>query len=196
MAYIGGGLGDLFNISSPRDLLQNEWVVFAGVFLLTFGIVYISISKFFSSTKKASFEDLLRGKSDKLVAHPAAVVVALVIAFFTAAAVVQEDIVQQYFGSVLTIWIGVFVFIVLVILTIPFYKALKHALGEGKFPTVVANFFFVGCFWASLKFLLPVESLYYIPYNMQDIYSWLISIAGLIVMLVVGLILGLIFGKK
>jgi hypothetical protein len=195
MAYFNG-LNDMFNISSPRDLLQNDWVVFSGVFLLAFAIVYFSIGRFFSSKKAATLEDLLRGKGDKFSAHPAAAVIALVIAFFTASAVVREDIVQKYFGSVLTIWIGVFVFIVLVILTIPFYKSLKNSLGNGKFATVFANCFLVLCFWASLKFLLPIESLYYIPYNLQDIYGWLISISGLIVLLVVGSILGLIFGKK
>lgn len=177
-------------IGSPQDLLQNDWVIFIGVFLLTYAILYFSLSKFFSGEKKAGLEDLLRGKGDKTIAHPAGAIVSAVIAFFTAAAVARGEIISQYFGAILGGWIMIFVAIVLVILTLPFFKALKAALGAGRVAGVITGLVIGFLYWYFISNVLLSQGSYSLSYGLYDFLSAFIYNGGLVILLIAGAVIG------
>jgi hypothetical protein len=181
MAYLPG----MGYIGSPQDLLQNEWVIFAAIFLLTFAIVYFSISKFFSSEKKAGLEDLLRGKGDKTIAHPTALIVSLVIALFTSAAASRAGPFYEYFANVLGAWMLIFIIIVMVIISLPFFKAIKYAFGNNWFMGLISGVVVAVTYWN-----LVIKSDWF--YNSfaysamgwsESAYSFLTSSSGLIVLI-------------
>ncbi len=191
MVYLRG----LGYISSPQELLQNEWVLFVGVFLLVFAVVYISLANAFFKKKEQSLKDVLLGIKGNSPAKGPIVVISGVIALFSAAAIIQQDLVRVYFGAVLSVWVSVFVFIVLVLLTVPFYKALKQNIG--KTPAILGTI--IG-FWVILKFVLPQtemfwNGLYNLPYSVQNFYDFVVSPVFLIIALIVGFIVSKI-GKK
>ncbi len=175
-------------ISSPQDLLQNEWVVFIGVFLLVFAVVYIGLAGFFiKSDKQTAFEKLMELKAKKNGEKGPLVVIAAVISLFTSAAVARGDIIYQYFGAVLGTWILVFVLIVMFMLLIPFYRAFKNSVGK-TFAMLLMILFF----WFSIKLFFPdlLYSGYYsfsnYFYQIEQFYLTVSQTWFLIVALIVG----------
>lgn len=193
MVYIRG----LGYIGSPQELLQNEWVIFAGIFLLTFAVVYYSIGRRFSSKSDISMQDWINGRTNKSIkVHPSAVIISGVIAFFTAAAVNQDYLIYEMFGNILGGWILVFTFIVMFLLAIPFLKALKSGLGGGKLAGVISGGFVGISFWLVVKHVFPYDFYYNMTYDIQRIYDFFISINGAIVLVVAGIVIGLIVSIK
>jgi len=177
-----GVMVNYYNLS-PSELLQNEWVVFAGVFLLVFAMVFFALSRQFSSKKKNKYPWLNEvDASNKAVPG----IIALVIAFFSAATFVRQNLIEGIFGEAITVWIFLLVLIVLVILFIPFYKALKQNVGEG-----IAIFIILFGVWAVLKFGFDPYQ-YNLPYNFYEIYDFIISPIFLIILIVIGGVIALI----
>lgn len=177
-------MANYYNLS-PSELLQNEWVVFAGVFLVVFAMVFLALSRQFSSKKKDPWG---REWMDKHSIDNKAIpgIIALVIAFFSAAAFVKNNLIEGIFGEALTIWIFLLVLIVLVMLSIPFYKALKQNVGGG-----IAIFIIVVGLWTILKFGFdPFQ--YNLPYGFYEIYELVVHPVFLIILIVVGGMVALI----
>ena len=168
---------------SPSELLQNEWVVFIGVFLIVFAMVFLALSRQFSSKKKNKMMPwLTETESNKAIPG----IIALVIAFFSAAAFVKNNLIEGIFGEAITVWIFLLVLIVLVILFIPFYKALKQNVGEG-----IAIFIILFGVWAVLKFGFDPYQ-YNLPYDFYEIYDFVIAPIFLFILIVVGGVITLI----
>jgi len=173
---------DFYNIS-PSDFLENEWIIFGGVFLLIFAMVFLALSRQFSSKKKNKmFPWMEDTESNKAIPG----VIALVIAFFTASAFVKQNLISGFFGEAITAWIFLLVLIVLVMLSIPFYKALKKNIGAA--PAIFIILFGV---WAILKFGFDPYQ-YNLPYQFYDFYEFIITPVFLIVLIVIGVIASLI----
>jgi len=136
-----------YYLGSPQDLFRNEWVIFTGVFLLTFAVIYFSISKFFASTKKANWRSIIEGKGDVTKVHPAAVIISIVIAFFTAASISRYGPFYDYFANILGSWMLIFVLIVLFILTLPFFKALKRSFGDTSYMGAIFGVVLAVVYW-------------------------------------------------
>ncbi len=174
---------------SPSELLQNEWVVFIGVFLLVFAMVFLSLSRQFSSKKKNKMMPwLTETESNKAIPG----IIALVIAFFSAAAFVKNNLIEGIFGEAITIWIFLLVLIVLVMLSIPFYKVLKQNVGGGIAISIIV----VGL-WLILRFGFD-PSQYNLLSEFYEIYEFIITPAFLIILIFVGGVITLIkkSGKK
>ena len=172
-------MANYYNLS-PSELLQNEWVVFGGVFLLVFAMVFLALSRQFSSKKK--IKPWLSEVDTSNKAIPG--VIALVIAFFSAATFVKNNLIEGIFGEALTAWIFLLVLIVLVILSVPFYKALKQNVGGGIAISII-----VAGLWVILKFGFdPFQ--YNLPTSFYDFYEIIINPVFLIVLIVIG---GVIF---
>lgn len=168
---------------SPSEFLQNEWIVFIGVFLLIFAMVFLALSNFFTrSKKKGSFLEPDKNLENKAIPG----VIALVIAFFSAATFVRQNLIEGIFGEALTAWIFLLVLIVLVILSIPFYKALKKNVGGG-----IAIFIIVVGLWAILKFGFDPYQ-YNLPSGFGEIYDFVIAPGFLIFLIVMGVVVSLI----
>src|SRR3989344_9667978 len=100
--YFGGRYFDL----NPYTFLENEWIVFFGVFLIVFALVYIALNNTFGERKKSSNMWV-----PPWVAQPAAphykgaiVVISLVVAFFTASVFVQRGWIDNYFSEAIAGW--------------------------------------------------------------------------------------------
>ncbi len=169
---------------SPSDILESEWLVFAGVFLVVFAMVYISLSNFFTKGKKKQYP--WESDSKVLENKSSVAIISLIIAFFTAAAFVRQNLIEGIFGEALSVWIFVLVLIVLVILSIPFYKALKQNVGGG-----IAIFIIVAGLWAILKFGFD-PSHYNLPSGFYDVYEIVVHPVFLIVLVGVGIVKSLI----
>ncbi len=167
---------DFYGIS-PSELLQNEWFVFGGIFLLVFAFVYFSLSNFFTREhKNKMFPWLSETQENKGPVF----VISLVIALFTAAAFAQKDYLSQYMGEAVTIWITIVVLIVMVILSIPFYKALKASVGG-----VIAGVVIIALIWGGLNIINPYELVPSASYNesFQQFYEAVTSPVILLVIL-------------
>ncbi|GEM_PF-1240761 len=169
---------------SPSELLQNEWVVFAGVFLLVFAMVFFALSRQFSSKKKNSAFPWMNDTDNSNKAVPG--IIALVIAFFSAATFVRQNLIEGIFGEAITIWIFLLVLVVLVMLSIPFYKALKQNVGGGFAISIIV----VGL-WVILRFGFDPNQ-YNLPYNFYEVYDFVIAPAFLFILIVVGGVITLI----
>lgn len=181
-----------FNLPySPAELLQSEWVVFSGIFLMVFAIVYIALASFFEKKSNQSPLQAALGiaGAGKEAARGPLIVIAAVVALFTSASVTRNVLFAQYLGNVVGLWVGVFVAIVLVMLLAPFYKALKVSIG--KVPATVVIVF---VFWLLLKFMVPVDIFYSLnlSYVVQDWYSFIVSIWGLVVVEIIGIVVSLL----
>ena len=166
---------------SPADFLENEWLVFAGVFLLVFAMVFLALSNMFSRKKKnKAFPWLAETESNKTIPG----VIAMVIALFSAAAFVRNNLIEGIFGEAITAWILLIVLIVLVMLAIPFYKALKVNVGAA--PAIFILLFGV---WAILKFGFDPYQ-YDLPSAFYDFYEFFIetSVVGLVVIIIIGVV--------
>ena len=186
MVYFGRGF---YLPNNPAELLNNEWVVFSGIFLMTFAIVYLALANFFTKEKVISPLQAALGivGKGKEAARGPLIVIAAVVSLFTAASVTRNGLFAQYLGNVVGLWVGVFVLIVLVMLLAPFYKGLKANIG--KIPAIVVVIF---AFWLLLKFMIPYDFFYSLPYEAQDWYNLITSIGGLVVLEIVGVVFGLI----
>jgi len=174
-------MANYYNLS-PSELLQNEWVVFGGVFLLVFAMVFLALSRQFSSKKK--IKPWLSEVDTSNKAIPG--VIALVIAFFSAATFVKNNLIEGIFGEALTAWIFLLVLIVLVILSVPFYKALKQNVGGGIAISII-----VAGLWVILKFGFDPYQ-YNLPSGFGEIYEIVANPAFLIILIVVGVVIFLI----
>ena len=169
---------------SPSELLQNEWVVFGGVFLLVFAMVFLALSRQFSSKKKNKMFPWMEATDDGNKAIPG--IIALVIAFFSAAAFVRQNLIEGIFGEAITLWIFLLVLIVLFMLSVPFYKALKQNVGGGVAISII-----VFGLWAILKFGFD-PFVYNLSSEFYDFYDFIISPVFLVILLVIGGVIALI----
>jgi hypothetical protein len=156
------------SVRGPLDLLQNEWVLFATVFLLSFSMVYISLTTFFHKKKNLStFERLLDvKKKDSDFSKGPFVVIAACVALLISVSLTRANYLQAYLGVGSTLAILVFSLIIFVILTLPFYKML-----ESKFGPVVGAPLFFSIVWFVLKFLVPYNTVSYFPYFATNWYD-------------------------
>lgn len=167
----------------PSEFLQNEWVIFGGVFLIIFSIIYIALNNAFAPKEKgvAPIESLLGIAKKPAAKHyrGAIVVISLVIAFFSASAFVQRGWIDNYFGDFVGGWILLLCLFVVVLLSVPFYKALKSNLGGG---VAIAICFLV--IWGILKFFVePSDLIIYgnLPTEFFEFYDFVTSVWMLVV---------------
>lgn len=119
-----------YYFNSPQDLLQNEWIIFAGIFLLTFAVIFYSLRDFLGK-KGEKFFDFSKGKySTNKNDYVIPAIISGVIAFFTAASVSRYGPFYDYFAAILGVWMLLFVLIVMFIISLPFFKALKYNFGN------------------------------------------------------------------
>lgn len=181
MPYIPG----IGYIGSPQDLLQNEWILFALIFLLSYSIVYFSLSKFFSTKEKASFEDLLRGKKDKLVTHPTAAIVSLIFAIFSASSLSRSGPLFELFGTILVAWDFLLVLIVMFLIALPFFRAVNANFAGSKLASIFSGVLAGVGFWFALKSTLFYNQFGYSFTSWSyDAYGFLISPLGLFIMII------------
>lgn len=164
------GWGSWGYYSSPSDLLQNEWVMFAGIFILFFAIVFFAVSKTFKENKGA------------------AIVVALVVSLFISMAVVQRGWLYSYAGEEIGSWALVIALLLIIGLII---KLMNDVFG--RFGAIIA----VIGLWISLFFIDPY---YFIPSGdigdiVLTIYESAKGILGFIVV-VIAVVLLYKFGSK
>ena len=175
-AYNGWGYGWPW---SPSDLLNNEWVLFFGIFLLVFTVVYLSVSRMFTSVK--SKENFPWIKEKKIATGPAAVI-SLVVALFVAAAVSQKIRVYGYFGEEIGSWIIIFA----VLLAVAFLMKLSHdRFKPYGVPVLLIIIWFI-LFKVEPYDFLPSS---FITYQVEQIYSYIISYFTLAILVAITLIL-------
>ncbi len=186
-----------YYIGSPQDLLRNEWVVFAGIFLLTFAVIYFSISKFFIIKKKADWRDILEGKNDLNKIHPAAMIISIVIALFTATSVSRYGPFYDYFATILGAWMLLFVLIIMFILSLPFFKALKSSFGDKWFMGGILGIGLAIAYWYFFKSYLFYE-LFSHSFSgwSYSFYSYLNSPGGLVLLIIFFGVFGAILPTK
>lgn len=180
----------LDGIYSPSDLWQNEWVIFTAIFLVLFILSYMSLSNFFSKTKTER-PSYWEKKEIKILENKSAIVIlSLIVAFMGAISITRSEYFSRFIGEAMASWVLLLVLIVIVLITIPFFKALKKNIGFG--PALVL---FIIIVWSILKYFLnPYEMDFYykIPVHVLDIYDTIVSLPVLIASLVVAVIIGII----
>ena len=123
-------------------------------------------------------------------------VIAAVIAFFAAASFLKNSWIQSIFGEVAGYFVLLLVLIIMIILLVPFYRALKLNIGQAPAVFVIL----IGI-WVIFKFLFnPYESDFFsnfnAPYQFYNFYDAFTNPATLIILLVAGALFSLIKMNK
>jgi len=170
---------------TPSDFLENEWFVFVAIFALVFSLTFIALNKQFStsSSGKNDLSALFAGKSKTNENKGAVVIISLVIAFFSASIFVQQGWIYGIFGDALVSWLFLLAMIVMVILGIPFFKALKANVGTGL--AIVLTFLFI---WVILRFFVDPYSFPGLPYEAYITLEFLGSFLALGIAIVIGVL--------
>jgi len=93
-----------YYLSSPSQLLYNEWVVFIGMFLLVFAVVYMSLSSIFGRETPQSPRDLIWGLEKRGPNKMPVVIISIVIALLVSAAFSQRGYLYGYLGDSIADW--------------------------------------------------------------------------------------------
>jgi hypothetical protein len=189
MAYFGRG----FYLPHPSELLSTDWFVFLVVFGITYAASYFSLSKVFYNKKHLGLEDIvLSGKKYKHVTSSVANVISICIGLIVAAAATRADILNVYIGDYFTGVILAVVGLLLLLMLVPFYKAI--VVNVGVVPGTLLAILFV---WAALKFgFAYTDVIYYVSFEVQEIVEAVTSAGVLIGALIVGGILSNVFKKQ
>jgi hypothetical protein len=183
-----------YGYSRPQDLLYNEWVMFAIVFMLSFAMIYLALANFFYKKKNVDLKDLLLGLKDNSPAKGPVVVISLAVSLLIAFSLTQNNYLYSYLGAGATLGILIFSIIVFALLALPFYAAM-----EKSFSPLVAGPLFGAIVWFVAKYLFPSVSqdlMWSMPYEWYNFYQGLVSGWGLFWLLVIGAIIGLVKNKK
>ena len=197
-AYGGWGYSS-WSWNSPRDMLQNEWIVFSLVFLAVFAMVYLSLANFFTKKNKVRNPyTWMKGEFKEFKNKPAVVVLSAVIAFMVSASFAQQGLVEKWLGEFATGFLMVLVLIIIVILLVPFYKAIRENLG--KIPGAII---FTGILWGVIKYFFNPDRIYDIGFygssyssEIYNLYETISSVWVLVVAIIAVVLLDLVFGKK
>jgi len=168
-AYSFGSFGRGY-YGSPMDLLDNEWVRIAAIFVLFFAIIFFAISKTFKENKGV------------------AVAISLAISFFIAVAVQKQGWIYSYAGDEIGSW----ALVVAILLIIGFIIKLMNDV-FGRFGAIIA----VIIIWVSL-FFIDIYAI--LPYGelgdfILEIYNYAKGVVGFFVLIVVIALLYK-YGKK
>lgn len=93
-----------YQLSRPSQLLDNEWVVFVGTFLIVFAVVFMALSSIFGKEKVESPRDILWGVEHRGPNKMPVVIISAVIALFVAAAFSQRGYLYGYLGESIGDW--------------------------------------------------------------------------------------------
>ena len=187
-------------LMTPEYLLENEWFVFALIFIILFIISFIALKKLFTKKKKINPGTALQREYEEFENKPLILFLSLAIAVLGSAGLVRNELFSEYLGNFISGWIIIFVFIVLVILLIPFVKALSNSIGLASSLVI-----FVAFVWSILKFgFNPYDFGSHLmqnygsilPFQFYDFYDFITSYSALFIGLVIGLVVGLIVDKN
>lgn len=165
------------SLYSPEMLLQNEWFIFGGIFIVSFSLIYLALFRAFM-TKPTQIEDPIRAAlfppRDIKGNRGPITVMSLVISLFIASAISQRVTFYGYIGQDIGSWILFFAYVIIIALTI--WASFKTP-GAGP----VLGFVSITVIWLILK---SVDFYSILPYNIaygaEEAYYILISVPGLI----------------
>lgn len=112
----------------PTELLQNDWVVFTGLFLVIFALVYSSLIKVFSSS---AADKAFPWKNVETTFKGPAIIISAVVAIFVASALTKQFL-YGYLSDQILGWILLGVIVMLLL------AALKALFKRGCFAVVSA----------------------------------------------------------
>ncbi|MFW5847209.1 MAG: hypothetical protein ACOCUU_03575 [Nanoarchaeota archaeon] len=192
----GGYYGSWGSSWDVEGFLDNPTFIFIGVFILVFALSYIALGRFFSKKEKSKFpweEDKIMTENNGVL-----IVMALAIAFFSASAAVRSQWMMQFFGEALSGFVLLMLFVVMIILLVPFYKSLRDNIG--RVPGIII---FILALWGIIKYMFNPDRIYDLLrttnvdlYQFYDFYDFVTAVPTLIIALIVGVIYGVIKGKK
>jgi hypothetical protein len=96
----------------PSELLENEWVIFGGVFLLTFALVYMALARAFHPQDNRNMLEIMAGMKERTSNQGPIVMISLIIALFVAGAFARRDYLYGWLGADIGQWILTFAMIV------------------------------------------------------------------------------------
>jgi hypothetical protein len=91
-------------LNSPSELLNNEWVVFIGMFLIVFAVTYMALSSIFGRETPQSPKDFIWGIEKKGPNKMPVVIISAVVALFVSAAFSQSGYLYGYLGDTIGDW--------------------------------------------------------------------------------------------
>ena len=188
--------GTFFNFDELFYQIQQDWFVFILIFLITFAIVYLAISKVFTRRTKEQFRSIGGGVLESLgskkyiESRPAVVLNSVCVSLLVTIGFFQSPFYAQAYSFLFS---GLNVLFPIVLL------AGFIALVFKKFSKNVGSLFAIELVvlivWGFAKYLYSSDFIYSIPYSFQSILQIISSIWVLIAALVVGFILSRIKPK-
>jgi hypothetical protein len=178
-----------FSFNELFSQIQQDWFVFILIFLVTFTLIYLSLSKFFSKKRTQVWGE----KVDKKIYienQPAVVLISVCIALLVTIGFFQSPFYSQAYSFLFS---GLNVLFPLVLL------GGFIALIFKKFSKSVGSLFAIELVvlivWGFAKYLYSSDFIYSIPYDFQQILFVISNFWTLIIGLVVGFFLSKIKKK-
>lgn len=176
-----------FNFNELFYQIQQDWFVFILIFLITFALVYMAISRFFSKKTKAGFKQGTNGfleavdPKNYIENQPAVVLISVCVALLVTIGFFQSPFYAQAYSFLFS---GLNVLFPVVLL------AGFIALVFKKFSKNVGNLFatelVVLIVWGFARYLYSSDFIYSVPYNFQGILEFISSVLVLVIALVIG----------
>ena len=162
---------------SPGEIFNNEWIMFAIVFLIVFALSYFALLNFFAGKKKKKNFGDVEPEQKKILA-----IVALGLGLLAAVGFVQQSWLRSLLGDAIGGWLTIILLCLVVLITTPIYKALKENMG--KTPATLA---FIAIIWIVLR-IFTRQYYFELPYETYNILESLSDYSVLVVALIIGLI--------
>ncbi len=171
-----------YYLNSPSQLLNSEWVVFVGMFLIVFAVTFMSLSSMFGRETPQSPKELIWGIEKKGPNKGPVVIISLVIALFVSAAFSQRGFLYGYLGNNIADWALFLMGLAVIAL------ALRMMFVWLKIPGILSTLIV-------LWFIIQGGYYEYIPLRMQtyefDAFYEIISSQLMLLVLVIGLIVSI-----
>ncbi len=179
--------------------LQSDWLGFAVVFAIVFSVAYIGISRFFIKGGRIVQENVGNGRTRNVREKkhidnkPFVIIIAACIALLVSASVMQMGtlrIKDSGYGIIASMGV---VLVVIIILTIPFYKFLDMNINS-RVITNLLSFTFI---WI-VTFMMRFQGIKLgnLPGTWLNVLNFFGNERFLLVGLIGAIILGLIFKKR
>lgn len=184
-------MGPSLNFNNLFYQIGQDWFVFILIFIITFALVYMALSRFF--TKKSDERiDLRTGKwkkSKKYIENQSVVVlISVCVALLVTIGFFQSQYYQQAYSFLFS---GLNVLFPLVLLggfIALIFKKFSKSVGS-----LFAIEFVILIVWGFAKYLYSSDFVYSIPYGSQQFLFVISSFWALAIALSIGLIIGLIW---
>lgn len=179
-----------FSFNELYYQIQQDWFVFILIFLITFALIYMSLSRMFTKKTKPRYKEVGGGTLEALGSksyienQPVVLLISICVALLVTIGFFQSSFYQQAYSFLFSGLNVLFPLVILVGFIALVFKKLSGSIGS-----LFAIEFVVLIVWGFARYLSGSDFMYSIPYTLQQVIYFISNIVTLVVALVAGFFL-------